>query len=166
MTYRKLYFLWLIASAAAIIIGVLFYLSAMKMTYGNFSGHEDFDGLLYFIESIILIIFSTGIISALLVLTQNKLAHETFRKRLATRLLAFYSTFALFCVATFHFAFIYMNPLSLVVFAVIPKLAWDATVDQSKTKQKTRLFMGLLVAILLLGGLEFLNIVLSDPYRR
>jgi hypothetical protein len=138
----------------------------MKMTYGNFSGHEDFDGLVYTIESIIVIIFSTGVTSALLVLMNKRAASEPYRKRLATRLFAFYSIFALFCVATFNFAFIYLNPLSLVIFTVIPKLAWEATNGQSETRRKTWILIGLLAAILLLGGLEFLNIVLSDPYRK
>jgi hypothetical protein len=165
MSLRKLYLLWLAAAAMSLGIGVLFFLAAMKITYGNFSGHEDFDGLVYTIESIILIIFSTGAISALFVLI-NKNISGVPQKHLAKRLLAFYSIFALFCIATFNFAFIYLNPLSLIIFAAIPKLAWDATIDQSQTKRKNLIFASLLIAILLLGGLEFLNIVLSDPFRK
>jgi hypothetical protein len=165
MSLRKLYLLWLAAATISLGIGVLFFLAAMKITYGNLSGHEDFDGLVYTIESIIIIIFSTGTISALFVLI-NRRMNEVSRKHLAKRLLAFYSIFALFCVATFNFAFIYLNPLGLIIFAAIPKLAWDTTIDQSQTKRKNLIFVSLLIAILLLGGLEFINIVLSDPVRK
>jgi hypothetical protein len=165
MSLRRLYLLWLIGLILSFGAGILFFLTAMKITYGNFSGREDFDGLVYFIESIIVVIFCTGVFSALLVQINKKLSKE-LRQRLAKKLFFFYSIFALFCVATFNFAFIYLNPLSLIIFAAIPKLAWDSTVDQSQTKRKNWIFAGLLIAILLLGGLEFVNIVLSDPFRK
>jgi hypothetical protein len=72
MKLRKLYLLWSLATTVSAGIGIAFFLIAMKITYGNFSGHEDFDGLVYFIESLIVIIFATGVISASLVLLGNK----------------------------------------------------------------------------------------------
>jgi hypothetical protein len=165
MKLRKLYLLWSLATTISVGVGIAFFLIAMKVTYGNFSGHEDFDGLVYFVESLIVIIFSTGVISALLVLCGNKPRNEKINKVLAKKLFVFYSLFALFCVLTFRFAFIYLNPISIVVFALIPKLALDSTADQAKARKNGWFFVGLLLTILLLGGLAFLNIVLSDPYR-
>jgi hypothetical protein len=165
MKLNKLYLLWFLAASLSIGVGIIFFLTAMKITYGNFSGHEDFDGLVYFIESFILTVFSTGAISALLVLRSNNIINKKLTKPLAGKIFAFYSLFALFCVLTFNFAFIYLNPLSIFIFAIIPKLALDSTIDHTKAKKRTWIFVCLLLAILLLGGLEFLNIVLSDPYR-
>jgi hypothetical protein len=165
MKFRKLYLLWSLATAISVGVGVAFYLAAMKITYGNFSGHGDFDGLVYFIESLIVIIFATGVTSALLVLCGNKPRNVKINKVLAKKLLVFYSLFALFCVLTFRFAFIYLNPISIIIFVLIPKLALDSTADQAKASKNGWFFAGLLMTILLLGGLVFLNIVLSDPYR-
>jgi hypothetical protein len=162
---RKLYLLWSLATTISIGIGIAFFLIAMKITYGNFSGHEDFDGLVYFIESLIVIIFATGVISASLVLLGNKQRSEKIKKVLAKKLFVFYSLFALFCILTSRFAFIYLNPISILIFILIPKLAYDSTIDEAKARKSTWFFAGLLLTILLLGGLAFLNIVLSDPYR-
>jgi formate/nitrite transporter FocA (FNT family) len=165
MSLRKLYFLWSIAACASLGIGILFYLIAMHHTYGNFSGHEDFDGLVYFIESLIVIIFTTGVISASLALFSSKPRNEKIDKVLAKKLFIFYSLFALFCILTFRFAFIYLNPISIIIFVLIPKLALDSTTDKAKARKSRWFFVGLLLTILLLGGLAFLNIVLSDPYQ-
>jgi hypothetical protein len=48
---------------------------------------------------------------------------------------------------------------------VIPKLALDSTADKVRAGKNGWFFVGLLLTILLLGGLAFLNIVLSDPYQ-
>jgi hypothetical protein len=165
MPLRKLYFLWSIAACASLGIGILFYLVAMHHTYGNFSGHEDFDGLVYFIESLIVSIFSTGLLTALSVILVKQKINYKFSKKLALRIFYFYSIFALFCMATFKFAFIYLNPISLIIFACIPKIAWNSINDRSKSKNQNWVFAGIFIVILLVWGLTFLNLFLSDPYK-
>jgi uncharacterized membrane protein len=165
MSLRKLYILWSIAACVSLGIGILFYLIAMHLTYGNFSGHEDFDGLVYFIESIIVIVLSTGVLTALSVSLVDQKANDKIRRKLALRIFYFYTFFALFCVATFKFAFIYLNPISLVIFACIPKFAWDSINDRSKSKKQILVFVGMFIVILLLWGLTFLGLFLSDPYN-
>jgi hypothetical protein len=165
MSLRRLYVLWSVSTGIAIAISIVFFLVAMKISYGNFSGHEDFDGLVYFIEAFILAIFFTGALSALLVLI-DKSSNKRIDKLLAKKIFIFYSIFALFCIVTFNFAFIYLyNPLSFFIFAIIPKLTWDATHHSSKAKKQAWFFAGLILAIVVLGALTLLNIILSDPYR-
>ena len=166
MSLRKLYFLWSIAAAISAGIGILFFLIAMHVSYGNFSGHEDFEGLVYAIESLLIFIFSTGLISALLVLLSGQKSSRLLSKRLAIRLSSFHTLFVLFGIITFRFAFIYLNPLGLIIFIMLPQLALKASGDKKQTKKWTTVFICLLIAILIVGALEFLSIVLSDPYRK
>jgi hypothetical protein len=163
MPIRRLYLLWSLASTISIGIGIVFYLIAMKITYGNFSGHEDFDGLVYALEALILTIFATGIALSLLVLIDKRGNEKA--KHLAKWLFAFYSIFALFCLLTLNFAIVWLNPLSFIVFAIIPKLARDTTLSRSSLKKGTWFLIGIILTLVMFGGLEFLDTVLSDPYR-
>jgi hypothetical protein len=90
MELRKLYLLWSLATTISVGIGFVFFLTAMKITYGNFSGREDFDGLVYFIESLIIIIFATGVIFSSLVLFGSKPKNEKINKLLAKKIFIFY----------------------------------------------------------------------------
>ena len=166
MSLRKLYLLWSIAVTISAGIGILFFLIAMSVSYGNFSGHEEFDGLVYAIESLLIFIFSTGLVSGLLVLLSERRSNKILGKRLAIRLFSFHTLSALFGIITFRYAFIYLNPLGLIIFIMLPQLALKASGDKKQTKKWTTVFTCLLIAILIVGALEFLSIVLSDPYRR
>ena len=167
MSLRRIYSLWAIALAISVGISILFFLLAMKKTYGNISGHEDFDGLVYAIESFLIIVFSTGLISSSLVLILNKQrSDQILAKRVAVRLFSFHSIAAIFGLLTINFAFIYLNPVGLFAFIALPDLAWKASNDKKHAKKWTIVFVCLLAVILLVGALEFLSIVLSDPYLK
>jgi cation transport ATPase len=163
MTLRKTYIVWFIALVTSSFIGTGSYLAAMKITYGNTHG-DDLDGLPYFIGSLVLIVFLTGLISAYLVhvLSRKKKSRENVR--LVRSLAATHSTCTLFAILAFPFAFVYFNIFGFLFFFFLPVMSWKIAHD-TISKKWIKIFIGCLLGILIMGAFSFLMIVISNPFK-
>jgi hypothetical protein len=162
MTLGKTYLFWSLGLLISIFMGTAYYITAMHHIYGNISGNEDFDGLPYFIYALLIVVFSTGILSGVFTYLTNK---KTLRaKQLSISLVSFHTISAVLALATFSFAFIYLNIPGLIIFSLLPYFAWQFTTDKGSRKRWIYIFSLAVILILISGALFFYSLVLSDPY--
>jgi hypothetical protein len=165
MTLKKTYLFWLIGWIISSFAGAGAYLVVMHSTYGNFSGHEDFDGLPYFIGSIILIVFLTGWVSAFLIHLTNKKRKLHQVDSIARSLVAFHFVMTFLGVATFMFGFLFFNIFGFLMFITLPIFAWHAAQNIESRKKWIKIFIGCLAFIVLQEAIVLYSFIAFDPTK-
>jgi hypothetical protein len=155
--------LWFIGWAISSAIGAGVFLAAMHHSYGNFSGKEDFDGLVYFLGALILVAFLTGWISAYIIHQTNKKKKSLEADRIARSLVAFHSAISALAIATFMFGFLFFNILGFFTFFALPIFAWHTAQNTDQRKKWIKIFIGFIAFILFYEALVLLPIFLSSP---
>lgn len=120
------YIVWLTSLPLALGVGIAYYIAAMLFEYGHIRS-EDFEGLVHFFVGMIVIVFSTGMLSSTGIVLIYKQSNR--RDILAKNILYISSIFAfvfLLLIITPLAAFLF-NTLSLLIFILIPWLAHTLT---------------------------------------
>lgn len=127
---KKLYFAWICSDFVAVIIGATYYIASMLLEYGYLES-KDFEGLVYFLTGIIVIVFTHGCLLALAV----KLFYKQYSQSevLAKNILLLYTLCAFLLLVTFQFAaFVFINPLLPLILLTLPWLAHSLTYSHKR----------------------------------
>lgn len=148
MSLRKLYKIWALSLLGAFIISIFYVLISVYNLSSETLEQNAFALLPYFVYAHVLIVFCTGLFTALLI--KFRKPHSPDKSRLVWAVFITHTGTVCLSVALLNYAWIYyFNPLAFAMFATLPYISWSTVQKRRNWRTLGFIASGIFLCILL-----------------